>query len=77
MKVPDWVIFATAPPMGSKPQLFRLYAAGLACTVVGAWLTEVSGSLVPLALGASVTLMCTVQVVKSILGRPAARSDSR
>lgn len=77
MKVPDWVIFATAPPMGSKPQLFLLYAAGLACTLVGAWFTEISGSFVPLALGASATLMCTVQVIKSIRSKPAARSDSR
>jgi hypothetical protein len=63
--------------MGSKPQLFRLYAAGLACTFVGAWLTEVSGSFLPLALGASVALMCTFQVIKSIRRKPAARSDSR
>lgn len=63
--------------MRSKPQLFRLYAAGLGCTFGGAWLTEVSGSLLPLALGASVTLMCTVQVIKSIRGKPARRSGSQ
>lgn len=57
--------------------MFRLYAAGLGCTFVGAWLTEVSGSFLPLALGASVALMCTVHVIKSIKAKPARRSDSR
>jgi hypothetical protein len=63
--------------MGSKPHLFRLYAAGLACTFVGAWLTQVSGSFLPLSLGASVTLMCTFQVIKSIRAKPAPRNGSR
>lgn len=63
--------------MATKQQLFRLYGAGLACTLVGAWLTEVSGSFLPLALGASVTLMCTFQVVKSIRAKRAPRSGSR
>ena len=63
--------------MASKSQLFRLYAAGLACTFIGAWLSEMSASLVPLAMGASVTLMCTLKVIKLIRSRPAARSPSR
>lgn len=63
--------------MGSKTQLFRLYAGGLACIFVGAGLTEVTGSFLPLALGASVAVMCTFQVVKSIRRKPAARSNSR
>ena len=45
--------------------------------MVGAWLTELSGSFLPLALGASVTLMCTFQVVKSIRAKRAPRSGSR
>jgi hypothetical protein len=63
--------------MAAKPQLFRLYGAGLACTFVGAWLTEVSGSLVPLALGASATVMCTFHVVKAIRAKRAPRGGSR
>jgi hypothetical protein len=63
--------------MATKPQLFRLYGAGLACTLLGAWLTEVTGSMLPLALGASVTLMCTFQVVKSIRTRRAPHSGPR
>lgn len=63
--------------MATKQHLFRLYGAGLACTLAGAWLTEVSGSFLPLALGASVTLMCTFQVVKSIRAKRAPRSGSR
>ncbi len=63
--------------MTAKPQLFRLYGVGLACMFVGAWLTEVSGSLLPLALGASVTLMCTFQVVKSIRAKRVTPRSSR
>ncbi|MBC7993540.1 MAG: hypothetical protein H7Z15_09900 [Rhizobacter sp.] len=63
--------------MTAKPQLFRLYSVGLACTLVGAWLTEVSGSLLPLALCASVTLMCTFQVVKSLRAKRAPHTGSR
>lgn len=63
--------------MGSKSQLFRLYAAGLASTFVGAWLTEVSGSFLPLALGASVALMCTFRVIRTIMAKPARPGDSR
>jgi hypothetical protein len=63
--------------MTAKSPLFRLYGIGLACTFVGAWLTEVSGSMLPLALGASVTLMCTFRVVKTIRAKRAPRGGSR
>lgn len=42
------------------------YLAGMAGTFAGALGTEVTGSMLPLALGASVTLMCTVPVVRSL-----------
>ncbi len=41
---------------------------------VGAWLTDLTGSVLPLALGASALLMCTVPLVKEIW---AGRRDSR
>jgi len=75
--VPDWLTFAPDAAMKAKPQLFRLYGVGLACMFVGAWFTELSGSLLPLALGASVTLMCTFQVVKTIRAKRATRNGSR
>ena len=48
-----------------KHSLFR-YAIGLVSTFVGAWLTDLSGSMLPLALGASASLLCTVPLVKAI-----------
>jgi hypothetical protein len=45
---------------------FRTYLAGLCATFAGAWATGESGSMLPLALGASVTLMCTVPLVRRL-----------
>jgi len=42
------------------------YAAGLAATFVGAWLTAETGSMLPLALGAAAALMCTFSLVMGI-----------
>lgn len=47
----------------------RHYLAGLSATFAGALGTELTGSMLPLALGASVTLMCTVPVVRSLWNR--------
>jgi hypothetical protein len=47
----------------------RRYFAGLFATFVGAWATEVTESMLPLALGASVTVMCTVPLVRRLWGR--------
>lgn len=55
-------------------QVLRHYAGGLAGLFVGAWLTDLTGSVLPLALGASALLMCTVPLVKEIW---AGRRDSR
>lgn len=44
----------------------RRYFAGLFATFVGAWATEVTESMLPLALGASITLMCTVPLVRKL-----------
>lgn len=43
------------------------YSLGLGATFAGAWGTEVTESMLPLALGASVTLMCTVSFVRKML----------
>ena len=47
----------------------RLYLGGLCATFGGAWLTEVTGSMLPLAMGASVTLMCTAPLVSKLWNR--------
>jgi len=52
-----------------KTALLQRYFGGLAATFVGAWLTDVTGSMLPLALGASVTLMCTVSLVRHLWSR--------
>jgi hypothetical protein len=49
-----------------KTAPLQRYFAGLAATFVGAWLTDVTGSMLPLALGASITLMCTVPLVRNL-----------
>lgn len=63
--------------MPTKPHLFRHYGAGLTCIFAGAWLTEVTGSFLPLAMGASVALICTASVVRSILARRTQRSQAQ
>jgi hypothetical protein len=49
--------------------VFTRYLAGLASTFAGAWLTDLTGSMLPLALGASVSLMCTAPLVRQIWTR--------
>ena len=51
----------------------RQYAFALLCTFLGAWLTDVSGSMLPLALGAAVLVMSTVPLVRAIWSRKAQR----
>lgn len=48
---------------------FRLYLTGMSATLAGAWVTESTGSMLPLALGAALTLMCTVRVVHAVWTR--------
>lgn len=52
-----------------RGRAMRLYLAGLGGTLLGAWLTGVTSSMVPLALGASASLMCTASLVKAIRAR--------
>ena len=52
-----------------KKFVFFRYLAGLASTFAGAWLSSVCGSMIPLAMGASVSLMCTASLVRQIWTR--------
>ena len=49
-----------------QKQALQGYAIGLGCTFVGAWLTDVTASMLPLALGAAVAVMSTMRLIKSI-----------
>jgi hypothetical protein len=53
--------------------IVQRYLVGLGATFAGAAGTEFSGSMLPLALGASLTLICTVDVIRRILARARAR----
>jgi hypothetical protein len=48
--------------MRTKPE-FRRYLLGLLATMVGAGFVDQAGSMWPLALGASVSVMCTAPLV--------------
>ncbi len=48
---------------------FRLYLTGMSATLAGAWVTELTGSMLPLALGAAFTLICTAKVVHAVWTR--------
>ena len=49
-----------------KSASFRRYLIGQSGTFAGAWGTELTGSMIPLALGASFTLLCTAPLVREI-----------
>lgn len=52
-----------------KNFVFHRYLVGLTATFAGAWVTDLTNSMVPLALGASVSLMCTAPLVRQIWTR--------
>ncbi len=56
-------------------RLLSLYAFGLGCLCVGALMTEWVGSMLPIALGASASLMCTFNVVKMIRAKAPSNVD--
>ena len=58
-----------------RSRVLRQYAIGLGCSFVGAWLTGLSGSLIPLSLGAAASIMCTVPLVRAIWRRRSLRQD--
>ena len=51
-----------------NPEL-RRYMAGLCATFAGAWAADLTDSMLPLALGASITVMCTVPLVRRLWTR--------
>jgi len=52
-----------------KNSTFARYIAGLLATAVGAGFTNRAGSMWPLALGASFSVMCTVPLVTQLWKR--------
>ena len=46
------------------------YAVGLSGVFFGAWLSGITGSMLPLALAASAALLCTASLVKAIWEKP-------
>jgi len=55
-------------------KVFLTYVFGLASTFMGAWMTEISGSLLPLAMGGAASVMTTVPLVRAIRGARGIRS---
>ena len=56
----------------------RLYLLGHSCILLGAWLMDASGSMLPMALGASAALMLSMPLIKQLTARwRAAGSNSR
>lgn len=49
-----------------RGRAMRLYLCGLGGTMFGAWLTGLTSSMLPLALGASASILCTASLVKAI-----------
>ena len=49
-----------------RSRAMRLYVAGLSGAMLGARLTGMTSSMVPLALGASASVMCTAPLIKAI-----------
>lgn len=58
-------------------RLTRHYAFGLVCTFLGAWLTDITDSMLPLALGASALVLATVPLVRAIWGKKPSRDVRR
>ena len=52
---------------------FRLYLVGHGFVLLGAWLMSATGSMWPMALGASASLMLTVPLIQRLRARPAVR----
>ena len=58
-------------------RLLASYLLGLFAIVAGAWATELTGSFIPVALGASFSIIRTVSTVKAILIRRRRHTDIR
>lgn len=57
-----------------KCHVLRQYAIGLGCTFMGAWGVTMTDSMLPLALGAAVSIMTTAPLARSLWHKkPASR----
>ncbi len=56
-----------------RSSAFRCYAVALGGNFAGAWLLDVTGSMLPLALSASASILCTVDLVKELRSRNAGK----
>jgi hypothetical protein len=65
---------ATVTP--SRTLVLRNYLFGIASIVIGAGATSATDSMLPLAMGAAVAVMCTVSLVRAILGGVLRKSRS-
>ena len=59
-----------------RNRVFRHYVIGLICTFAGAWLTGVTGSMLPLALGAAAAILQTPPLVRAIWSKKIKRNQS-
>jgi multisubunit Na+/H+ antiporter MnhG subunit len=61
------------PASRDLTRTLKLYAAGHATLLVGAWAMHVTGSMLPMALAGSAGLLLTVPLVRHVIARAAAR----
>jgi hypothetical protein len=67
----DWALHpgtqkATSTMSILNTPAFRAYGLALCGNFLGAWLLDVTGSMLPLAFSASASLLCTEHLVKTI-----------
>lgn len=65
-------------PRASAARPLKLYAAGHAIVLAGAWTMHLTGSMLPMALAASACLMLSAPLVRHLLARasrPGRRGD--
>lgn len=72
----DWVLLHRTSLMSSR--ILTAYLLGLAATIAGAWLAEVTGSFIPVALGAAFTIVQTVATISVLMaGDEASRAGDK
>ena len=49
-----------------RNRFFINYLLGIACIVIGAGVTSATGSMLPLAMGGAVAVICTYSLVRAI-----------
>jgi hypothetical protein len=52
-----------------RGKAFRHYLFGIACVAVGAQISSMTNSMLPLAMGSAVAIMTTLGLVKAIRAR--------